>query len=86
MVQKGMCTPCSLTWWFFEDRLETSDPVCLQGKCENWASAEPGREGDTLPKAAVPEHFVDVLHCVTAAFVGVIANMRGKRSSSGWGV
>lgn len=55
-------------------------------KCESWASAEPGREGRTLPKAAVPERLVDVLHLGTAAFVGVIANVRGKRSSSERGV
>lgn len=57
-----------------------------QGKCEPWASAEPSREGHTLPKAAVSEHSVDVLHSDTAAIVDMTANIRGKRSSSERGV
>lgn len=73
-----------LKWKTFEDRLETS--VGLQGKGEPRASAESGREGHTPPEAAVPEHFVDVLHLDIAAIVDVIANIRGKRSSSERGV
>lgn len=49
-----------------------------QGKCEPWASAEPSREGHTLPKAAVSEHSVDVLHSDTAAIVDMTANIRGR--------